>query len=122
MPKALGTYRERAKYANELWRQLIYRKQDHCAVCGIRKACQAMHIFAKGPYPALRFELDNGAPGCVPCHRRIDSDHEAKRDWAIRYLGAERYEELRVRSQARSKMDLALTILYLERLSGKGAA
>ncbi|HEX6038886.1 hypothetical protein [Longimicrobium sp.] len=124
IPKALGTHRERVKYANDLWRRLIYAKEPSgiCPRCRARKWHDAAHCFAKGPYPALRFELENGAPLCRPCHTRVDSDHHAKVEFFTRYIGAVEYERLRLRALSRAKSDLALTILYLERASRSGAA
>jgi hypothetical protein len=108
------------KYANSLWRDLIRAKEPSgiCPVCRKRPWHDAMHGFAKGPYPALRFELDNGAPGCRACHRRVDSDHHAKVEFWTRYIGAERYERLRLRAMSRAKTDLTLTIMSLEMMSG----
>ena len=75
-----------------------------------------MHCFAKGPYPGLRYEPSNGAPGCRACHRRLDSDHHAKVEFFVRYIGAAEYERLRLLAMTRTKVDLGLAILDLERL------
>ncbi len=119
MPKGLYGYRQKVKVANDLWRHLIYAKspEGKCAVCGTTKGLQAMHLFPKGKYPHLRFLLDNGAPGCPGCHNRLTNDHEAHRDFCIRYLGADRYEKLRIASISRGKCDVDLTILYLRGLT-----
>jgi hypothetical protein len=119
MPPGLYGYRQKVKVANDLWRHLIYAKANdgRCAVCGTQKGLQAMHLFPKGRYPHLRFELDNGAPGCPGCHRRLTNDHEAHRDFCIRYLGAEKYEALRLMSISRGKVDVALVILRLQKLT-----
>ena len=102
--------------ADGLWRLLIRAKEPSgvCPVCRRRRWSDAMHCFNKGPYPGLRFEVDNGAPGCRPCHRRIDSDHLAKEEFFRRYIGNERYERLRLMAQAHTKTDLQLVILHLE--------
>jgi 5-methylcytosine-specific restriction endonuclease McrA len=117
MPKGLYGYRQKVKVANDLWRHLIYKRAINgaCARCGTQKGLQAMHIFPKGRYPHLRFELDNGAPGCAGCHRRLTNDHELHRNFCLQYLGAEAYERLRLRSISRAKLDIDLTILYLQR-------
>jgi 5-methylcytosine-specific restriction endonuclease McrA len=122
MPAGLYGYREKVKEANELWRHLIYTKtvDGRCAVCGTSKGLQAMHLFPKGRYPHVRFDLDNGAPGCPGCHRRLTNDHEAHRNFCIRYLGSERYEALRMRSISRAKMDIDLVLLYLKRMTDEG--
>jgi len=124
LPKALGTYRERVKYANHLWRRLVYKQaQDGlCVVCRKRPFVHAMHCWAKGPYPALRFDLSNGAPGCGVCHRRIDSDHHAKTEFFRPYMGETEYSRLGLLASSRAKSDLALTIMFLESETAKGAA
>ena len=109
--------------ANELWRHLIYKKADPpgaCSVCGTTRGLQAMHLFPKGRYPHIRFDLDNGAPGCPGCHRRLTNDHEKHRDFCIRFLGAETYEQLRLRSICRTKMDLSAVLLFLRRMTEEG--
>lgn len=115
MPAGLYGYRQKVKVANDLWRHLIYKKAKDgaCARCGGKKGLQAMHIFPKGRYPHMRFDLDNGIPGCAGCHRLLTNDHEAHRDLASTYLGADRYERLRLLSISRAKADIDLTLIYL---------
>lgn len=81
-----------------------------------------MHLFAKGPYPHMRFDPDNGAPGCRPCHLLIDCDHEAKLEFCVAFCGPAQYERLRLRSIARGKTDLGMAILELERLTASAEA
>lgn len=111
-----GTHGQKVRKANELWRHLIYAKEPSgiCPRCKVRRWHDAAHFFTKGAYPAMRFELDNAAPVCRVCHRRIDSDHKAKLDFALAYLGAERYARLELMSQGRGKCDMDLTILFLQ--------
>lgn len=113
------THKQRVAIANDLWRRLIYAKEPSgiCPRCFTRRWRDAAHCFAKGPYPGMRFELDNGAPLCRVCHRRVDSDHQAKVLFFTHYLGAARYARLELMSQARGKTDVALTILYLRGLT-----
>lgn len=122
VPFALVTYRKAAKDGHELWRKLVYAKEPSgiCPLCLKRRHHDAMHIFPKGPYPSVRLDLDNGVPGCRTCHSRFDSDHEFKRAFAERYLGAAKYEQLRLRAQTRGKVDWGLAVLYLRTLSEKG--
>ena len=118
-----GTHSQKVRKANLLWRDLIRAKEPYglCPRCLLRPWHDAAHFFTKGAYPAMRFELDNGAPICRACHRRIDSDHEAKLEFAQRYLGPERYEALRLRAIGRGKCDVDLTIMYLmQRSVGQG--
>lgn len=114
-PAKYGSHREKVKYANDLWRRLIYAKEPSgvCPRCLTRPWHDAAHCWTKGGYPALRFDLGNGAPLCRACHRRVDSDHEAKEQFFRRYLGVE-YDRLRLRALARSRTDVGLTIVMLE--------
>jgi len=117
--------RQKMTRANDLWRHLIYKKArptGACAVCGTTRGLQAMHLFPKGKYPHIRFDLDNGAPGCPGCHIRLTNDHEAHRDFCIRFLGAEKYEQLRLRSLCKTKMDIDLVLMHLQRETDAGKA
>ena len=108
--------RQLHRKAYELWRQVVRAKEPSgiCPVCRKRAWHDAMHGFAKGPHKRLEFEPDNGAPGCRPCHRRIDSDHDAKEQFWRRYIGDARYERLRLLAHARTgRIDLALVITDL---------
>lgn len=120
-PKGFVGYRQAAKAGHELWRKLVYAKEPSgiCPLCLRRRHTDAMHIFPKGPYPKVRLDLENGVPGCRTCHTRFDSDHEFKRAFAERYLGAERYEMLRLRAQTRGKVDMGLELLGLKILSAR---
>lgn len=121
-----GDHRARVKYANDLWRRLIYKKEPSgvCPRCRTRPWHEAAHCWIKGSYYRLRFDLSNGAPLCRVCHRRIDSDHHAKEEFFRRYIGDAEYERLRLLSMARglSKLDLMLVIIHLETLTRGGAA
>ncbi len=116
VPNRQGDYRARVKYGLELWRHLIYAKEPSgiCPRCFARKWHEAAHCWAKGPYRSLCLELDNGAPLCRACHNRIDSDHHSKREFFLAYMGPDKYSRLELLARTRSKMNLGLTLLYLE--------
>lgn len=120
LPAALGDHRERVKYANDLWRDLIRAKEPRgiCPNCYQRPWHDAAHGFVKGSYFNVRFDLDNGIPLCRVCHRSVDSNHEAKTSLWTRYIGAERYEKLRLRAISRGKVEMSLVILLLEQETG----
>lgn len=111
-----GTHGQKVRKANLLWRDLIRAKEPSgiCPRCHKRPWHDAAHIFGKGAHPRARFELMNGAPLCRPCHRRVDSDHEAKLEFAERYLGRERYAALRLMVIARGRCDMDLTLMFLQ--------
>ena len=116
MPSAAGDFKARVKYANDLWRDLIRAKEPGgiCPMCRKRPWHDGAHCFIKGRHHVVRFEPDDGAPLCRPCHRIIDSDHHAKTEFFMRYIGVEAYERLRLRTVSRSKLDLGLMIMFLE--------
>lgn len=116
MPAGLYGYRQKVKVANDLWRHLIYKKAKDgaCARCGHKVGLQAMHVFPKGRYPHMRFDLDNGIPGCAGCHRLLTNSHEEHRAFATGYLGADVYQRLFLLSISRAKNDIDLSILYLQ--------
>jgi len=117
-----GSHAQQVRKANALWVALIRAKEPSgiCPRCHKSKWTDAAHLFTKGGYPGVRFDLDNGVPLCrMRCHRRIDSDHEAKREFALRYLGKERYEALRLRAIGRGKCDMLLTLMYLQQTYDK---
>lgn len=96
-----------------LWSKLILSESSLCAVCRARPAHDAMHCFTVGAYPSMQLEPMNGAPGCRVCHRRIDSDHHAKREFFVRYRGAQEYARLELLAQTKHKMDVRLEVLAL---------
>jgi hypothetical protein len=124
MPAGLYGYRQKVKVADDLWRHLIYKKakDGECARCHKVRGLQAMHVFPRGHYKHIQFELDNGIPGCAGCHRYLTNDHEEHRDFCIGFLGEQRYEALRMRSLSRGKADIDLVILYLRAETDRAAA
>lgn len=115
-PEALDTWRKQAKRGHEKWRRVIYCKEPSgiCPMCHARRWTDAAHIFPKGPYAHVRLDPDNGVPLCRTCHGHFDTDHELKVAFALRYLGAEKYEALRLRSIGRGKTDMRLALMLLD--------
>jgi hypothetical protein len=125
-PRSAGvstTHQQRVRACNKLWRLLIYAKAPSgvCPRCLKRAWSDAAHCFTKGRYPHIRFEIDNGAPLCRVCHRIIDSDHLAKREFFERFLGPAIYAALELRAQSRGKADLMLVEIYLRSRVEEGA-
>ncbi len=116
LPLRQGDRRQRWRYALGLWARLVKGKElsGLCPVCGKRRWFDAMHCWAKGSYRALSLEPSNGAPGCRPCHRRLDSDHHAKREFFIGYMGSVEYERLRLMAMGRARLDVDMAIMELE--------
>jgi hypothetical protein len=116
VPNKHGDHRARLRYGLSLWAKLVKAKEPSgiCPRCFKRRWHDAAHCWTRGAYPALQLELDGGAPLCRPCHRRVDSDHQAKTDFFIAYMGPDKYKRLRLLARSRGKMDLSLTLLFLE--------
>ena len=77
-----------------------------------------MHLFPKGRYRHLKYDPDNGAPGCPGCHIRLTNDHERHRNFCIQFLGGlEQYDKLRMKSLSKEKVDIDSAIERLERLT-----
>jgi hypothetical protein len=111
-----GTHREKVKFADNIWREIIRAKERAgiCPCCLKRRWAHCAHGWPKGYYPWMRFEVDNGIPLCWPCHRRVDADAHAKEELWRRYIGTERYERLKLMAQVHSKLDMDLVIMSLE--------
>lgn len=67
-----GKAKTRRKLVSELdglVRTLVFARDGHqCVRCGKTANLQAAHIFPKGHYPRLRFDLLNVLTLCVGCH------------------------------------------------------
>lgn len=62
----------------KLWRESVFKRDDYtCRHCKTRGGkgnhvnLHPHHIHGFAHYPEKRFELDNGATLCVPCHREF---------------------------------------------------
>jgi hypothetical protein len=84
---------------------------------------QAHHIYSKGTWPALRYDLDNGILACKSHH--LFWIHKAPANevypWLERVCGAQRLLRLQVRAAAskgaKQRVDLEAVKLYLERMA-----
>jgi hypothetical protein len=107
----------------KLWGEIIrLRAGGRCQRCG-GEARDAHHIIPRGTHPNMGwFDLDNGIALCFQCHRvhgphSLDVDEQIAfrewvRGWTARRNGGS-YEVLKIRCQARGKIDLfAYTLLY----------
>lgn len=112
----LALRQAREKLADELWRRIIWSKapDGRCARCRLPKGLQAMHIFSRRfKAGGLRWDLDNGIPGCPGCHHYLGHDYEAHRRLAIRYVGAPTYARLELMKDGRGKADMLVVLMYL---------
>jgi 5-methylcytosine-specific restriction endonuclease McrA len=98
---------------------VIERDGKGCLRCGRTDQIQSSHIFPKGKYPKLRFDIDNLKLLCMPCHIFWwHRDIQAAADWIRTAIPQERYDRLlkRVMYVDRSPLDLKLIELELKEL------
>lgn len=122
MPAPLYRYRVELKAADALWSQLVYTYANPpgaCARCKRARGLQAMHIFGRKAHPSLRLDPENGIPGCPGCHMALTRDPMAHVEFCKAYLGAERYEALRLRGLCRAKLDVKAAAIVLAELLKK---
>lgn len=113
-------------YLHGLWRELlIIRDGRACSAqgqggikCG--GGLQAHHIYGKGAWPALRYDLDNGLLACRNHHGYWIETAPAMEvgPWMARLVGAPRLARLQLKARAskgrRGSADLAAQQLWLE--------
>lgn len=84
---------------------------------------QAMHIYGKGAYPALRYEPLNVISGCGPVHawwhqigfgRESEERRNVVRELCVSVLGADYLARLDLFAHTRSRVDLEAVDLYLQ--------
>lgn len=70
----ISTEREQIKQTDEYrqWRLSVFRR-DHfkCVACLTKDRLEAHHLKPFSAFPDLRFDVDNGATLCRPCHNQI---------------------------------------------------
>lgn len=111
---------------HKLWREvLIARDGRKCRAEGMGSikcggGLQAHHIYNKGPWPALRFDLENGILACASHHLYWIETAPAFEvgPWLEREIGCERVDRLMLKARAskgrKSLTDLALVRVDLE--------
>src|SRR5437588_10989177 len=90
---------------------IIYRDGKQCLRCGKTENLHSSHIFPKGKYPKLRFDIDNLKILCAGCHLFWwHKNPVLAGEWVKTAIGKVRYDRLlkRVMFADRSPMDLKL--------------
>lgn len=122
--KRRGKRAATTKELDAMLRQIVLiRDGNRCRKCGIEKrvgrgrGLEAAHIFPKGQYPGLRYELGNVLTLCHKdhffwWHKNPIEAH----DWARRELGTDTLASLRrVGLSRRGKRDPVAMKFYLEK-------
>ncbi len=109
--------------ADQKFSEYIRRRDKICQRCwksghgdyGI-VGLQNSHYFGRGR-ESTRFDPENCDALCAYCHQEWGStDREAYRDFKIKQLGAEVFEDLRIRSGMYQRKDRMLSFIYAKKL------
>ena len=119
-----------AKTARILHTQIVRPAGTRCFNCNGITGVQDAHIIGKGQNrsPAVQWHPYNGiplckGPGSMECHTKFDSYQLDREALALRYLGAQRYQELKEAATKRWNKDWPNVIAWLRAVTdGAGVA
>ena len=76
------------KKLHSLVRQYVILRDKCCLRCGKSDRLHASHIYPRGKYPKMQFNLENVKVLCVGCHLYWWHKHPIEaREWADKTLG-----------------------------------
>ena len=89
------------KLRTEYSRLIHIRDNNTCQKCGGQgDRLNTSHIYPKGAYPSMQFLPENSKLLCFRCHLFFwHRDPIEAQKWIREYLGLEKYDKLRERSQ-----------------------
>ena len=92
---------------NKLVREYVVKRDKVCLRCGKPDRLHASHIYPKGKYRKMQFDVENVKALCVGCHLYWWHKHpiEAK-EWAIKVLGRKRLNKLKKQANTVNKIKL----------------
>ena len=92
---------------NKLGREYIILRDKVCLRCGKSGNLHASHIYPKGKYRKMQFNVENVKALCLACHLYWwhKSPIEAK-DWAEKVLGKNRLNKLKKEANSINKNKL----------------
>jgi len=109
---------DRAKLNALLREAMLLRDGGRCLRCGRTDYLQASHIYPKGKYRKMEFELDNIKTLCNGCHLFWWHKHpmEAK-DWLEEKLPPQRLQRLKMMAMYvdKSPIDVEMLCIYLKK-------
>ena len=105
------------KRLHELWRECIYRRDNHtCQVTDKRTGLNPHHVYPKHGFPSLRFELDNGITLNMGAHMNWHDERHIEgltpREWWTKKF-PERAKRLSLIAHTPRRLDLQLVEIYL---------
>lgn len=101
------------KPLDALFSKLTRKERPICEVCKRRSSTQVHHYFGRR-HKSVRFDDMNIVSLCFPCHRKMHEDPEFGRDWMLRKLGQDKYDNLVLRKNTIGKPDYALLKIYFK--------
>ena len=92
---------------NKLVREYVILRDKRCLRCGKDKNLHASHIYPKGKYRKMQFDVNNVKALCLGCHLYWwhKSPIEAK-EWAEKTLGKSRLNKLKKQANTINKNKL----------------
>jgi 5-methylcytosine-specific restriction endonuclease McrA len=89
---------------HKLLREYVILRDKKCLKCGKEKNLQTSHIYPRGKYPKMQFNLDNVKALCLGCHLYWWHKHpiDAHR-WAEKTLGKALLSRLKKRANTINK-------------------
>jgi|TARA_R100000315_G_C5195866_1_gene114661 5-methylcytosine-specific restriction endonuclease McrA len=92
---------------NKLVREFIILRDKCCLRCGKTQNLHASHIYPRGKYPKMAYDVNNVKALCLGCHLYWWHKHpiEAK-DWAEKTLGKVRLRQLKKQANTINKNKL----------------
>ena len=100
---------------NKLVREYVVLRDKVCLRCGKPDRLHASHIYPKGKYRKMQFEVENVKALCIGCHLYWWHKHpiEAK-EWAEKALGRARLNRLKKQANTINKNKLDFKELEIE--------
>ena len=92
---------------NKLVREYVILRDKICLRCGKPNRLHASHIYPRGKYPKMQFDVNNVKALCLGCHLYWWHKHpiEAK-EWAEKALGKRRLNKLKKKANIINKVKL----------------
>jgi 5-methylcytosine-specific restriction endonuclease McrA len=104
------------KKLHSLVRQYVILRDKCCLRCGKSDRLHASHIYPRGKYPKMQFNLENVKALCIGCHLYWWHKHPIEaREWAEKTLGKALLTRLKKQANTINKelwvyKDIKLTI------------
>tara|TARA_X000001388_G_scaffold77361_1_gene77857 strand:- start:33 stop:392 length:360 start_codon:yes stop_codon:yes gene_type:complete len=89
---------------NKLVREYVILRDKVCLKCGKSDRLHASHIYPRGKYPKMQFNVENVKALCLGCHLYWWHKHPIEaREWAEKALGIDRLDKLKKQANTINK-------------------